>query len=374
MSTPARFCPQCGTPAAQYAMICSNCGKSLSEASSVPPTQYASPPPGVPPTQYASPPSTDPYGSPAYGASAPSTDPYGSPAYGASVPSTDPYGSSAYGASSTPAANPYSSSPYEVSSAPPPPASGGAPGPRKGPPVIAIVGAVVLLIVLLGGGIFFFTAGKKTTTSTTTSAASTATAEASQALFFDNFANNSKGWVTGKSAGSSQTISNNMLTLEDHQPNDSIFDFLPTNAPFSDFKLVVTFTMEQGDKNDVVGISLRSDSSFNHEYHVQFDGGQNFEIGKSYLDSSGNVQGKALSDYAPAAALKPVGQPNTITVVMKGNTLVLLINGSVVKTVTDSDYATGQIALYVIHGNTSSAVKASFSSVAVYPPPFQLPS
>ena len=363
MSTPARFCPQCGTPAALYAMVCSNCGRSLSEASSVPPTQYASPSSGVPPTQYASPPSTDPYSSSAYGASA---------------PSTDPYGSSAYGASSTPVTNPYSSSPYEVSPAPPPP-SGAAPGPRKGPPVIAIVGAVVLLVVLLGGGIFFFTAGKKTTTSAATpqantAAASTATAEASQALFFDNFANNSKGWTVGKSAGSSQTISNNMLILEDHQPNDSIADLLPTNAPFSDFKLVVTFTMEQGDKNDVVGISLRTDSSFSKEYHVQFDGGQNFDIGKSYPDSSGNVQVKELSGFAPAAALKPIGQPNTVTIVMKGNTLVLLINDSVVKTVTDSDYATGQLALYVVHGNTSSGVKASFSSVAVYPPPFQLPS
>ncbi len=165
-----------------------------------------------------------------------------------------------------------------------------------------------------------------------------------------------------------------MLTLEDHQPNDSVNDLLPTNNPFSDFKLVVTFTMEQGDQNDVVGISLRTDSSFSHEYHVAFDGGQNFEIGKEYLDSSGNAQEKVLSGVAPAAALKPIGQPNTVTIVMKGNTLVLLINDSVVKTVTDSDYATGQIALYIGHGNTSSGVKASFSSVAVYPPPFQLPS
>jgi len=235
-----------------------------------------------------------------------------------------------------------------------------------------------LLIVLLGGGIFFFTRGKTTTTSPATTnvstAALTATAEASQALFFDNFANNSKGWQTGNSAGMSQTISNNMLTLEVHQPNGYVNELLPTTNPFSDFKLVVTFTMEQGDKNDVVGISLRTNSDFTHEYHVQFDGGQNFEIGKSYLDSSGNSQVKDLSGWAPASALKPVGQPNTITIVMKGNTLVLLINDSVVKTVTDSDYATGQIALYVVHGITTSGVKASFSSVAVYPPPFQLPS
>lgn len=55
-------------------------------------------------------------------------------------------------------------------------------------------------------------------------------------------------------------------------------------------------------------------------------------------------------------------------------TLVLLINDTPVKTITDSDYTSGQIALFVEHATTSNGVKASFSSVAVYPAPDQLPS
>jgi hypothetical protein len=145
MSTAARFCPQCGTPAALYAMICSNCGKSLSEASSVPPTQYASPSSGIPPTQYASPPSTDPYGSSAYSASA---------------PTTDPYGSSAYEASSAPVTNPYSSSPYEVSSAaPPPPASVSATGTQKKGRRGLWIGLGAVVVVVLGGVVGFLMLG-----------------------------------------------------------------------------------------------------------------------------------------------------------------------------------------------------------------------
>ncbi len=58
---------------------------------------------------------------------------------------------------------------------------------------------------------------------------------------------------------------------------------------------------------------------------------------------------------------------------MKGPQLVLLVNGTKVKSISDTNYTSGQIALYVAHGATSSGAQASFSSVAVYPPPPQLP-
>jgi hypothetical protein len=157
MSTSARFCPQCGTPAASYATICSNCGRSLSEASSVPPTQYASPSSGVPPTQYASPSSGIP---PTQYASPPSTDPYSSSAYSASAPTTDPYGSSAYGVSSTPITNPYSSSPYEVSSAaPPPPASVTFTGTQKKGRRGLWIGLGAVAVLVIGGVVGFLILG-----------------------------------------------------------------------------------------------------------------------------------------------------------------------------------------------------------------------
>src|SRR6266498_3689017 len=45
-----------------------------------------------------------------------------------------------------------------------------------------------------------------------------------------------------------------------------------------------------------------------------------------------------------------------------------------INSVVDTDYTTGQLALFVQNSNLSGGVKASFSSVAVYPAPQQLPS
>jgi hypothetical protein len=52
---------------------------------------------------------------------------------------------------------------------------------------------------------------------------------------------------------------------------------------------------------------------------------------------------------------------------MQGSNLTLLINNTVVTTLTDSDYTRGQIALFVNNGETSDGVTAVFSSIVVYP-------
>jgi hypothetical protein len=245
-----------------------------------------------------------------------------------------------------------------------------------------MVGAVLLLLVLAGGGIFFFTSSKKAPSTTTPKtsatptvnpASLTVTAEASQALFFDSFANNNNGWTVGKTATSSQAISNNALILETSDTTALLNEFLPTQQPFSDFKLVVSYTMQQGDKNDYLGIALRSKSDFSQDYEVHLWGDGTYSIGKDYQDSSNNTQFKVFVEPT-TASFNPAGQPNTVTIIMVGSTLVLMNGNTVVKTVTDSSYATGQIALFLLHGTSSSGIKVAVSSIAVYPPPSQLPS
>jgi Domain of Unknown Function (DUF1080) len=353
-------CPQCGTLLAPGETVCKTCGRR-----SIEPTQYAGPSylsssmsgsSTVEPTQYASPASASPYES---------------------------------GSLST--SNPYASSPYETASAapPPPPASPYATPlpyvqpaqPKKGPNIGLLIGVGALLLVLIGGGVLFFAGGKKgptqgaTSSSTATAAknatAAAGTASAAQPLFADTFADNSKGWTLGNGA----TISDHALTLATTGKNASVNEFLPVNNPFGDFLLKVTYTIEQGDQNDVVGLSLRTDSNFNHEYHINLDvANQTFEIGREYVDSSNKLQEKVLVPATTSSALNPVGQQNTIAVVMKGDHLALSINGKVVESVSDSDYSSGQIAIYATHGNTSDGVKASFTNVSVYPAPDQLPS
>jgi hypothetical protein len=387
MSSTYRQCSKCGTALPIGSTFCPNCGTPYSEplaptqyagsSSSIPPTEYASPSPpllptqlagsspAIPPTQYASP-TTDPYGGSPYSASNPTIDPYSSSPYG--TPASDPYSSSPY---APPLANPYSSSPYGTETAPPPPKT---PAPGKRPPIAVMVGAVILLLVLAGGGIFFFASSKKTPTTPTVNPASlTVTAEASQALFFDDFANNNKGWTVGQTATSSQTISNNTLILETSDQKAFPTEPLPTQQPFSDFKLVISFTMQQGDKNDYLAIAMRSTSDTTRDYEVHLWGDGSYSIGKSYLDSSGNAQYKVFVETT-TASFNPTGKPNTVTIIMVGSTLVLMNGNTVVKTVNDSSYATGQIILFLSHGDSSSGTKVAISTIAVYPPPSQLPS
>ena len=245
--------------------------------------------------------------------------------------------------------------------------------PKKGPNIGMLIGVGVLLLVLIGGGVLLLAGGKKALTQGATSKnilAAVGTASAMQPLFADMFADNSKGWTLGAGA----TISDHALTLANANQNSFVNTFLPTGNPFGDFLLKVSLNIEQGDQNDYIGLSLRTDSNFNHEYHVLLSPDQKFEIGKIYVDSSNKMQEKPLVANTNSSALNPIGQQNMVAVVMKGDHLILIINNTVVESISDSDYTSGQIALYIYHGNTSNGVKASFTNVSVYPAPDQLPS
>jgi Domain of Unknown Function (DUF1080) len=241
-----------------------------------------------------------------------------------------------------------------------------------------------LIVVVVGAGIFFVTrpssgSGNTGTTGNPTSVGSSQTTiptalPTPRALFSDNFADNSQGWTTGVANGISRDLSNHMFTLADSNQNQIAYELLPTTTTFDNFTVTANLTLMQGDQNDGVGLYVRGDNNLNHDYRIEIYGDSTYAIYKEYLDSSNNPKQTALVNATSAPSLHPTGQENKITVVMKGSTLVLLINDTPVKTITDSDYTSGQIALFVEHATTSNGVKASFSSVAVYPAPDQLPS
>jgi hypothetical protein len=234
-----------------------------------------------------------------------------------------------------------------------------------------LIGAGVLLLVLIAGGVLLLAGGKKAPTTTSKKViAAVGTASAMQPLFTDTFADNSKGWTLRNGA----TISDHALTLTSDNQNSFVNALLPTDNLFGDFLLKVSFKVEQGDQNDYVGLALRTDSNFNHEYHVLISPDQRFEIGKIYMDSSNKIQEKPLVAETNSSALNPIGQQNMVAVVMKGDHLILIINNTVVESISDSDYANGYIGIFIYHGNISNGVKVSFTSISVYPAPAQLPS
>jgi len=160
------------------------------------------------------------------------------------------------------------------------------------------------------------------------------------------------------------------LTDTNHK---SLIESLPTTHSFDDFSLTTTLTLEQGDKNDSVGVYLRGDSNLDHDYRINIFGNNTYAISKEYLDSNNAPQSLYLVPPTHLPQLKPLGAPNIVTVIMDGPTLQLLVNGKVVNTISDPDYTKGQIALFVTNGTTSQGVTAIFSSIQITAAPDQLP-
>jgi hypothetical protein len=239
---------------------------------------------------------------------------------------------------------------------------------------LTVISACLLYALLIGHSSFLFHNqfnGTAKTIKVTPSPPPT-TVVTDQPLFFDNFANTSKGWSLGSVPGYTRSIDNSTLTLA--SANHKILtESLPTNALFDDFIVTVSFTLLQAGNDDSVGLYVRGDSNLDHDYRIDIFGDNSFAISKEFLDSKNIPQVMALVGQTKTAVIHPIGQQNNVTVAMKGSMLVLQINGSVINSVVDTDYTTGQLALFVQNSNSSSGVEASFSSVAVYPAPQKLP-
>ncbi len=193
-----------------------------------------------------------------------------------------------------------------------------------------------------------------------------------QPLFFDNFIDNKNGWYIGDIAGYTRLIGNNTLTLSDTN-HKVLTESLPTGRSFDDFMITATFTLVQADVHDSVGLYLRGDSNLDHDYRVEVFGDTSYAISKEWLDTARNPAVTYLISPTHTTALKPSGQQNTVTILMKGPNLTLLVNDTIVNTLADSDYTRGQIALFVNNGETSDGVTAVFSSIVIYPVPDQEP-
>lgn len=359
MSISNRLCQRCRTVLDPNELFCNNCGTHyveqgtpdlthLSSSSSGTPSQSA-----IESTQYAGPSSahSSSYGSSAYGS--PNTS-YRSPGYAPPPPSNIAYRApGVYGQQQFGAASPQ------------------APRPKKSPAFI--IGSIAVVVLLIGGGLLFLS---KTGGSTPTHVVNGTTSTAlplPPALFSDNFANNSKGWLVGNGNGFSRTLGNHTLTLAENNQGRILPEGIPTTPTYTDFTVTATFTLPQGDQNDSAGLYMRGDSNLDHDYRLDINGDNTYAIAREFTDPDKTANQQFLVKPTTSPAIKPLGQQNTITVIMKGHQIVLLINSTVVVSVSDTNYMSGQIALYAAHGETSSGTKVSFTSIAVYPAPSQLP-
>lgn len=253
-----------------------------------------------------------------------------------------------------------------------------------------VVGMVILVLLLAGASFFLIynntravpsVKGKatpspgasRTATPSPTDSATQPIATPTQAIFYDQFLDNNHYWVLSSQAGYIRTLTNGMLILTDMNPQTTLIEGLPNNSQYTNYSMSVNFTVTEGDANDSVGLYLRGDSNLDHDYRVDINGNGTFDVAKEYLDANNAPQSVMLDGPHIASTLYPQGQQNTITVIMKGPALVLLINGTVVSNLSDSDYTSGQIALFARHGVTSDEVTVAISRVEVDYAPELLP-
>jgi hypothetical protein len=194
-----------------------------------------------------------------------------------------------------------------------------------------------------------------------------------QALFYDTFINNALGWSITNQAGYIRTLANGKLTLTDTNANTTLVESLPTNAIYDNFTVTVDLTILYAGENDSVGIYVRGDSTMDHDYRIEINGDNTFDIANEYLDASKRPRALILDGPLPSSVLNPPGMQNTISVIMVGSQLLLFINNTQVTSISDGDYTTGRIALFARAGETSDGVSVSFSRVEVDHPPDQLP-
>jgi hypothetical protein len=192
------------------------------------------------------------------------------------------------------------------------------------------------------------------------------------ALFSDSFNSNNAGWnLQGEPGKFSVALSGGTLTLEDDD-NHMLSELVPGNKTFSDFKLLVDATLSKGDDINGYGIFIRGASNQNTElatyYRFELYGDGTYAIFKGTVDASGNSSSQALVNYSSDPAIQPQGGVNHIEIIANGPSLTLIVNGQTLKTVSDSSYTSGSVALFVSNvQNAKPGAQAKFSNFAIYP-------
>ncbi len=249
------------------------------------------------------------------------------------------------------------------------------PQPKRGTHIIFIATLIIVLLILSVSSLFFIqiskgkdsqlTTSTETPTPTPTPTSMYLETPPPQAMFYDTFKNNALGWSISSTGGYYRTVKPGKLTLTNTNQGTTLIESLPTNSTYDNFKVSIDLTILKASGNDSLGIYLRGDSNLEHDYRIDLNGDGTFDIAKEYLDSRNDPQSIFLDGPRNISALQKDGEQNTITVIMNGSQLQLFLNNVKVSTVIDTDYMTGQVALFAHAGEDSQGVTVSFSRVEI---------
>lgn len=186
-----------------------------------------------------------------------------------------------------------------------------------------------------------------------------------QAAFYETFVDNRHNWALSNQDGFLRALTNGRLMLTNVNPRTTLVESVPNEMMYDNYTLKVSFAVQGGDTNDSVGVYVRGDSNLDHDYRIDINGDNTFDIAKEYLDRQSMPHTSLLDGPKNIAQLRPPGQYNTMTAILQGPLLRVTLNNALIGSVSDSDYTSGQIALFVRHGTTSAAVTMIIKTLEV---------
>jgi hypothetical protein len=234
----------------------------------------------------------------------------------------------------------------------------------------------VFLVIILFGYLLLHSAGISLSTFLPHAAATPSTVAypvpKGPALFSDSFLSDAYGWnLEGSPGNYAVTLGNGGLTLEIDQHN-LLWELLPGERAYSNFILTVNAVLSRGDQNDGYGVYIRgtanqaSDLATYYRFELYGDG--SYAIFKGTLDTSGHSTSTKIVDYTLSPAIQKQGKLNHIMIMAEGTTLSLIVNGQLLKAISDRSYASGSVALFVSNlPQAKPGAQVQFSQLAIYP-------
>lgn len=191
-------------------------------------------------------------------------------------------------------------------------------------------------------------------------------------LFSDNFLSDGAGWNLQSSSGNyNVTAGHGALTLEIEQ-HKLLWELLPGERSYSNLILTLNAILSQGDRNNGYGVYIRgtanqvSDLATYYRFEVYGDG--SYAIFKGTLNPSGHSISTTIGNYTLSPAIQPQGKLNRLMVIARGSSMSFIVNGQLLKTISDRSYANGEVALFVSNlPQAKLGAQVQFSQLAIYP-------
>jgi 3-keto-disaccharide hydrolase len=191
-------------------------------------------------------------------------------------------------------------------------------------------------------------------------------------LFSDSFLSDDNGWNLQSSPGIyAVTLGHGMMTMEIEQ-HKLLWELMPGERTYSDFILTVNAVLSRGDQNDGYGVYIRgtanqaSDLATYYRFELYGDG--SYAIFKGILDPAGHSTSTTIVDYTLNPSIQPHGKLNHLMIIARGAALSFIVNGQLLKTISDRSYTNGSVALFASNlPQAKLGAQVQFSQLAIYP-------